>query len=166
MFNSDSFVEQAIRTKADVTYFFKVFVSLLFVVFGVFILLFISPVGMLSILIGICLYFYFSGDSNMEYEYTLTNGSVDIAVIYNSSKRKEKKHFSLDQVTMVVPKDSKRIEHERFTKTFDYTSKKDTASVIALVLEEKENKQLILMEPNEKTMQHIRAYAKNKIYDI
>lgn len=100
----------------------------------------------------------------MEYEYTLTNGSVEIAAIYNASRRKEKKHFSLEQVSMVVPKDSPRISNERFVKTYDFTSKRHPEAVIAMVLDEKDKKQLILMEPNEKTMTHIKNYAKNKVY--
>lgn len=163
---SDSYVEQVLKAKPDGTFYLKMFISSFFVVLGIISFPFIGSTGFVFAMLGICLFFCFFGDSNMEYEYTLTNGGVDVAAIYNASKRKEKKHFELEKVTMIVPKGSLRISQEKFAKKYDFTSKRAGDLIIALVLEEKGNKQLILMEPDEKTMAHIKSYAKDKMYDL
>ena len=134
---------------------------------GISTFLFVEPGwGFVVFVVGICLFFYFLGDCKLEYEYAMTNGSVEIAAVYNASRRKELMHFELEQVTMIVPKGSERIAHETFRKKRDFTSKKKKEKEIALVLELESGKELIFMEPNKKSLEHIKMYTKNKYYDI
>lgn len=163
---SDSYVEQAFRAKPAGDYYVKLFLSVLLAVAGCGAVFFSVLIGFVLFLAGICLFFYFMGNRNMEYEYILTNGGVEIAAIYNASKRKELMSFELDQVTMIVPKDSNRIATETFARKRDYTSRTGDGKVISFVVEQNGSKELVMMEPNEKILAHVKNYARNKMYDI
>lgn len=162
---SDTYVEQSVQAKPGFDYFLKIFISIALIVVGI--PLIIGGLGLFMIAFGIVLLVVFAGDSRVEYEYTLTNGSVDIAAIYNASRRKEKMQFDLGNVTMVVPKDSNRINpQEKFLKKYSFLSKKGEGQQISIILEENGKKILVDMEPNEKSMEHIKMFAKNKCYDL
>ena len=164
---SDSYVEMAVKAKPGKDYYLKLTMSILLIAIGIFAFLFIlGGIGLVISIIGICLFCYFMGEKNLEYDYTLTNGSIEVAAIYNGSKRKELMHFELDQVTMVVPKGSNRISHENFVKLYDFTSKTGEGTAIALVLERDSRKELVLLEPNDKALEHIKTFARHKVYDI
>lgn len=163
---SDSYVEQSFKAKPGRDFYLRLFFSVLLVIAGGVLTLFSALIGFVLFLAGICMFFYFMGNRNMEYEYILTNGSVEIAAIYNASKRKELKSFDLEQVTMIVPKDSNRIASESFTQKKDYSSRMGEGKVISLVIEMNGRKELVSIEPNEKTLMHIKTYARNKMYDI
>ena len=164
---SDSYIEQSFRAKPDKLFYVKMALAVWVTCIGVLMFLFITPqLGMIIIVVGIALMVYAAGERRMEYVYTLTNDNVDIAAIYNASRRKEKMHFGLEQVTMIVPKGSDRISHETFKKIRNYTSGFGREQEIALVLEVNGSKELIIMEPDEKSLQHIKNYTKNKYYDI
>ena len=67
---------------------------------------------------------------------------------------------------MIVPENSNRIEHENFAKKRNYTSGNKNRNAVTMVVEVNGAKQAVTMELNEKCMDHIRLYGKNKIYDL
>lgn len=162
----DSYIEQAIKAKPGREYYIKIMIPLFVAIIGAISVMFIGVLGILIFVIGICLFMNLSAKRQLEYEYTLTNGSIDIAAIYNASKRKELMNFELEQVTMIVPKDSKRIETEQFAKKRDYTSRRGKGQVISMVVEYNGSRELVSIEPDERTLEHIRNYARNKMYDL
>ena len=166
MLNSDNYVEYAFKARPEASFYVKLVIAMWIILLGIPMLLFIGGIGLIISIIGICLFIYFLGFGKVEYEYTLTNGSVEIAAIYNASKRKELFHFEMEQVTMIVPETSNRIEHENFAKKRNYTSGNKDRNAVTIVVEINGGKQAVSMELNEKCMEHIRLYAKNKIYDL
>ena len=166
MLSSDNYVEYAIKARPDTGFYVKLVVAIWVILLGIPMLLFVGGVGVIISIIGICLLVYFWGFVKVEYEYTLTNGSIEIAAIYNASKRKELFHFEMEQVTMIVPENSNRIEHENFAKKRNYTSGNKDRNAVTMVVEVNGAKQAVSMELNEKCMDHIRLYGKNKIYDL
>lgn len=163
---NDSYVEQALKAKPGNDFYVKLAISIWVIFMGIPVLFFIGGIGIILSIIGICLFVHFLGYRNMEYEYTLTNGSIEIAAIYNASKRKELMHFEMEQVTMVTPEDSDRISHELVVKRHNFTSGNKDRRGIALIVEINGKKELVLMEPSAKSLEHIKGFAKNKIYDI
>ena len=125
----------------------------------------IGAVALVIAVIGICIIVSFAQDKNVEYEYTFTDGSVEIAAVYNASKRKEIFSFEMNNVAMIVPFGSKRIENERFSKKRDYSSKKKNDKIYCFVIESDKEKQLVLLEPDEKAMTHIKTFGRNKMYN-
>lgn len=166
MLSSDNYVEYAIKARPSTSFYVKLVLAMWIILLGIPMLLFVGGIGLIVSIIGICLFVYFWGFGKVEYEYTLTNGSVEIAAIYNASKRKELFHFEMEQVAMIVPENSNRIEHENFAKKRNYTSGNKDRNAVTMVVEINGAKQAVSMELNEKCMEHIRLYAKNKIYDL
>ncbi len=172
MFNSDSFLEQVVKNgKPNKYYYLKIVLSILVILTGWVIILFMGA-GIMSIMVapviiigGIFLFFYVLGFRRMEYEYTFTNGSIEIAGVYKASRR-EFFHFDFDQVLMITPANSKRLEHENIDRKSYFGSVKGNDHQIAMLVEINKKKELIIMEPNEKTMKHILLFAKNKCYDL
>lgn len=163
---TDTYVEQSIKAKPGSDYYLKLVGCVAIMLLGVPLFLFVGGPGLALILLGIILLTTFMGDSNLEYEYSLTNGSVDIAAIYNASRRKEKFQFNMDDVTMVVPQGSNRIEMEKFVKKYDFTSHSKEAKSVSFVIEKDSKKTLVSLELNDKCMEHVKMYAKNKMYDL
>ena len=121
---NDSYVEQVFRAKPRGAFYVKLLIAALMICIGLLSIWFaLVGEGFLIIVVGIALFSYFFAESNLEYDYTFTNEGVEVAAVYNGSRRKEKLSFELGQVTMVVPKDSQRIANESFQKKYDFTSK-------------------------------------------
>lgn len=166
MLLNDAYVEQSVKATPGIGYFGKIFISVALIVFG-FPFILLRGLGLLMMVAGIALLMHFAGDAKMEYEYTLTNGNVEIAAIYNASRRKEIMQFNFDNVSLVVPKGSNRINpQEKFAKTYSFVSKTGEGQQVSFVLEENGKKKLVTIEPDEKSLEHIKMYAKNKCYDI
>lgn len=163
---NDSYIEQSFRAKPGTSFFVRLAIAIWVTCMGIPLLMFVGGIGLIVAIIGICLFAYFLSYRNVEYEYTFTNSSVEIAIIYNASKRKELMHFDMEQVSMIVPKDSERIAHEVFNKKHDYTSRTHKELELALIVDVNGNKELVLMEVNEKSLAHIKSYSRNKYYDI
>ncbi|MDO5156736.1 MAG: DUF6106 family protein [Eubacteriales bacterium] len=163
---TDAFVEQSVKTKPGKRYILRLVACVLLALSGIPLMLVVGGLGILVIAFGIYLFTYYYGDKNAEYEYSLTNGSVEIAVIYNLSRRKDLMQFDMSNVSMVVPAGSNRISNKKFTKVYDFSSRMPDSHAISLVVEEDDKKKLVILEPNEKAMEHIKQHAKHKCYDL
>lgn len=163
---SDSYIEQVIKARPGKDYYSRMSAPLIVAVIGAISVLFIGILGVFIFAIGIYLFMSNAGKGQMEYEYILTNGSVEIAAIYNANKRKEMTSFELEQVTMIVPQGSERIATEKFAKKRDYSSRTGKGQVISLVVEANGRREMVSIEPDERTMAHIKSYARNKMYDL
>lgn len=162
---NNSFCEMAVKSKTSADYYVKMFLSIVVVLAGVLLFPIIGAISLVLVVIGVCMIGYFGQEKNLEYEYTFTDGSVDIAAVYGGSKRKEVFSFEMDNVSMIVPIGSKRIEHERFSKKRDYSSKKRNDKIYCFVIESDKEKQLVLLEPNERALAQIKMYGRNKMYN-
>lgn len=163
---SNSFYEMAIRSKATAGFYWKMLMCTVITSMGVLAFPLLGGVSFMFFILGIWLFVMFAPERKIEYEYTFTDGSVEIAAVLDGSKRKELLSFDMESVTMVVPKDSQRISNEKFAKIRNYSSKKKDAKIICLVAELNKSKQLIMLEPDEQALGHIKTYARNKMYDI
>ena len=162
---SNSFYEMAVKSKAGADYYGKMALGIMITILGVLAFPLIGGISFVISVIGIIVIFTFAQDRNLEYEYTFTEDSVEIAAVYNASKRKELFSFELNNVTMIVPGNSLRLEHVTFAKKRDYSSKRKDADKLLMVLELDDKKQLIVLEPNEKATEYIKNRAKHKMYN-
>mgnify|MGYP007101881029 CR=1 FL=1 len=162
---SDSYVEYAVKSKPEKNFYLGVAGGILCIMLGIFLLLF-DLVGIAIVLIGICLIVFFGKTKNIEYEYIITNGNVEISAIYGASRRTVKKQFDATLIKMVCPGDSNRLAGEQFAKRFDFTSKNKAQSNVAVVVERDEKKELVLLELNDKCIDHMKSYLRHKVYDL
>jgi hypothetical protein len=142
-----------------------VFGGILCIVLGVVALLF-DLVGILLIAGGIVLIVFFSKEKSVEYEYTITNGSVEVSAIYAASRRTLKKQFDASQISYICPSDSNRISGEKFAKQYNYTSKQADAKSVAVIIENNDKKELVLLELNERCIEHMKRFLHHKVYDL
>lgn len=162
---NDGYVEYAVKTKAEANFYIGVISGIVCILLGMFLLLF-DLIGIVFFLVGICLTVYFGKTKNIEYEYIITNGSVEISAIYDASRRKLKKQFDASLIKMMCPGDSNRISAENFEKRYDFTSKKKDQPSVAVVIEQDEKKELVLMEMNDKCIEHMKQFLRHKVYDL
>lgn len=161
----NSFYEMAVKSKATGDYYLKMALGIIITLLGVLAFPLVGGISLVVVVIGICVIASFAQDKNVEYEYTFTDGSIEIAAVYNDSKRKEVFSFEMDHVSMIVPQGSLRIANESFSKKRDYTSKTQNDKIYCFVLESEKSKELVMLEPNEKALAHIKTYGRNKMYN-
>ncbi len=161
----NSFYEMAVKAKSMSDYYWKMALGVVVTVLGVLAFPLLGAYALIIVVIGLYILVTYAQDKNVEYEYTFTDSSIEIAAIINASKRKEVFEFDMEQVTMIVPLGSKRIENERFAKKRDYSSAKRDDQVYCFVVEVDKQKQLVMLEPDEKALKHIKTFGRNKMYD-
>lgn len=160
------FFECIVKSKPRMAFYLKMLLGLV-LIFGSFVaVLYIPQFSYLFFIGGAVIIGIFFKERKVEYEYIFTNGSVEVAVVYNLCRRKELYSFEMEQVTMIVPKGSQRISNEQFAKKHDFTSKKRDTKAIALVVDNEKNKQLVVLEQDEKILDYIKTVAKNKMSDF
>lgn len=103
---------------------------------------------------------------NIEYEYTFTNGDLDIDKIINKSKRKHVLTISVNDILVMVPVNNSDYakEVEDYTKLYDFSSgtvKENTYA--AIIRSGTDGKIKFIIEPNEKMFKAIRSYIPRKI---
>lgn len=162
----NSFYEMAVKSKPMTDYYLKIALGFIVILAGILAFPFISGISFLVVVVGVWILYAFGRDCRVEYEYTFTDNEVEIAAVLNAMKRKELYSFSMDKVTMIVPKDSQRIENEQIKKIKDYSSKQDDAEVICMVVDTGNGKHMVILEPNEKALAHIKTFARNKMHDL
>jgi len=94
---------------------------------------------------------------NVEYEYILTNGELDIDAIYNKTRRKRMFSGVLKDIELMAPANERTYEREfsTATETKDYSTGSGEKGVFAILASYKGKKQKILIEPNELMMNAI-----------
>ena len=108
-------------------------------------------------------------ERNIEYDYCFANDEIEIAKIINRKRRRTAIQFDMNNIRLIAPEDSIRLSNEkeknpqiRFT---DYTSEEPTNKVYGFVLDLRGISTLILMEPTDAMMEHLRQLIPNKIYE-
>ncbi len=102
---------------------------------------------------------------NVEYEYIVTNGDLDIDMIV--SKRKRKRIFSANckEFEIVAPvKSSSFSQHVQSIKNrIDASSSIDSPDAYFATLTYNNNKTLVIFEPDERMLKNFKIYIPRKI---
>ncbi len=161
-----SFYEMSVKSKAMSDYYLKIALGMLITFIGLMAIPFVGTIMLFVVVLGLYVINAFIRDKNVEYEYTFTDDNIEIAAILDGSKRKELMAFDMGRVFMVVPKGSLRIDEASIKVKKNYTSKNKDAKVVCFVLGSDQSKQLVMLEPDEKALEHIKTYGKSKVYDL
>lgn len=165
MYN-DSFIEQSFKARPMISFYLKMFISIVLILTGGVFLFFIDLlIGFVLTVAGICLLCFYFGERKVEYEYTLTNGSIEVAAIFNATKRKELCCIDLSKATLIIPSSSQRAQTQDASKKYRYVSGKKDANTI-LIYADDNKKACYELEPDEKSFAHIKNYARNKMSDF
>lgn len=162
----DSYVEQIIDVKTPSIFFARIGLSVMFLVFGILLIVNHIILALAFILTGMIFFNMVKDERRVEYEYTLSNAHVEVAVIYNKAKRKELRGFDLDSISVIVPGTSKRFENVPKLQVYDYTSCYEDGNIVMFYYEKQGEKFLFKLEPNEEVMEHVKLFAKGKMSEF
>lgn len=105
----------------------------------------------------------------IEYDYCFSAEEIEVAKIINRKRRRSAIIFDMNNIRLIAPKDSMRLSNEqernpqmRFT---DYTAMEPTDKVYGFLLDLRGIHTIILLEPTETMMEHLRQVIPNKIYE-
>ena len=162
---NDVFVEQIVERKQDLRTTLKkmllilgaIVISTIFLIVGI--LRFIFPaVFALSMYGAIRL----AKKQNLEYEYSFTNGELDIDRIIGRRTRSRELSIhvrSLSILATVTEANYKDYEHRNYTKTLDASSsQKSTKRWFAVYRNDAGNESLLIFEPNERLLEAMRKF--------
>lgn len=133
------------------------------VVLSLIAIIFIPMVGPLLAVFVLWGAHYLSSKLKKEYEYTFTNGDLDIDVIYNKSKRKHlitidcKKILGFDHIK------NKAQGVAGIDKVMDCTSGKEVDNIYGITYDIEHKKTRILIEPNEAILKGIKTYTPRSV---
>ena len=103
---------------------------------------------------------------NIEYEYIVTNGDLDIDVII--SKRKRKRIFSANcrEFDIVSPVKSSHFDQsvQNIRNRIDASSSRDSPDAYFVTLNYNGEKTLVIFEPTEKMLNNFRFYIPRKVF--
>lgn len=126
-----------------------------------------SLAGLETLLAVACLYgaYYLSGKFNKEFEYVITEDTVDIDIIYNASSRKRLISFSVKDVEILASvkdvNNNSRLK-EQFNRVIDATTASAGANVYFAVLE-RDGKTLVKFEPPAEALAVLKKFAPMKV---
>lgn len=96
---------------------------------------------------------YFVHNMNIEYEYSVTNGDIDIDRIYNKTKRKNVFTGNCaDFLVMAHIDDNEHLGQYKDLKKYDFSSGGIYGNTYIFVTEYKGKKAQIIIEPNEEIL--------------
>ncbi len=141
-------VKKKITAKDTAIRFAVIFAAVLAVLAG----LFLIPAALLAALVlGIASYFVIQ-NTDLEYEYTLIEKSLDIDKIMAKTRRKRLKSYDLNDADLIAPISSHRMDYYNSNsklRTIDYTSGTPEGTVYAVIIKDGNETAKVLIEPDE-----------------
>ncbi len=125
-------------------------------------------IGILAFLIALVLgalsYYLIFPRLNVEYEYAILNHDLQIDAIYSKAKRKAKLGFDIQQAEIIAPAKSHRLDSYRAEKTYDFTSGDASAKTYAVMIALDQKNTCVLIEPDDKMLDHMKQWMGMKLY--
>ncbi len=138
-------------------------IILAFAVFMIPVLTGFAPILAAAILYGI---YYFSKSRNIEFEYAVTNGDLDIDKII--AQRKRKRIFSVNCKEFEVVAKVRSVHHneeiKRIPVKIEAVSSMDSEDVYFTVTNYKGSKTVVYFEPSQKMLDAFRTFIPRKVH--
>lgn len=168
MIVKDFFEEKGVKAKPNVKGTVTMWMMGFLTVAGIVVAYWFAPALMMS-LATLIIFIMMFRERNIEYEYIVANEEIEVAKIINQKRRRTAIQFDTSNIRLIAPAESIRLSNEqeknpqmRFT---DYTSLEPTSKVYGFVLDLRGINTIILLEPTDAMMEHLRKLIPNKIYE-
>ena len=102
--------------------------------------------------------------TNVEYEYSYFNGSIEIDQIQAKQFRKKLVSIDLDEVEVVAPTGSLEIQQYRRLKKYNYSSRRKGIPTYQMAINHKGKRARIVFEPKEEILTEMKLVAPRKVY--
>lgn len=169
MYYQDVYIEKSVRRV--VPPFTKVLNIILYLltIWGAFLFIAVDyRIYGIPLMITIVATYFVSQSAKLDFDYTYTNGCLDITRIVRKRRRKEIVSCEMKDVMVVAVSKSEPVQQYigRSMKTFDCTSHdKDTPYYTMIVKGEQANSDLkILFEPGEEMLEAMKRIAPDKVF--
>ena len=165
----DTFLEKIVRQRKTTQDYVKMagyLLAALLLLFAAF--LFQSILDILVVVVvggvGYGLWYFLSG-LNREFEYSVTNGELDIDVIYSRRKRKRVFSGAAKQFEMMaqISSDEYRQAQKGQYKLLDCSAYPGARENWFLVTEYQGGRVLVVFAPDERMLKHLKKYNPSKI---
>lgn len=161
---SEGYVECLVARKSSVVMtFLKILLIMLTVVF-VIIGMRLLPGLLVAVVTGIGAYFAYM-NADIEYEYLYLDKEISIDKVMAKSRRKKAGSYSVDQMEILAPLNSHRLDSykNRNTKTLDYSSGMASQPEKRYMMVCNGDVKVII-EPNEEMIKAIQNVAPRKVF--
>lgn len=163
---NDAYYEQLVARKPKPTD--MIIRILIIVLLALILIVTMSFLGFFGVIITVLLaflaYYFVFPKLSVEYEYILLNHDLEIDAIYSKSKRKKLFTFDLQQAEIIAPKSSPRLNSSHPEKTIDYSSGDANAKAYAIMAPLDQKNTCIIIEPDDKMLNHIRGWMGSKFF--
>lgn len=105
--------------------------------------------------------------TDLEYEYLLVNGELDIDVIMSQAKRKRVKSINIPEADLIAPLNSHRMDYyngNQKMKVLDYSSGDAQHKRFAIITRDGNEACKIIIEPDETFAQAMKNSAPSKVF--
>lgn len=163
---NDAYYEQLVTRKARPA---DMVIRVLTVLVIVAVALLGTPfIGALALIVAVLLavlagYFVFP-KLNVEYEYVLLNHDMDVDAIYSQSKRKRQLSFDIRQAEIMAPSASPQLASYKAEKTYDFSSGSADAQSYTLYISLEQGMSCVILEPDDKMLEHMQGWMGMKLY--
>ena len=149
---NDAMYEQIVARKPRP---YDLLIRILIVLLIVAIIFFGMPlIGMIALLpalvVGFLAYYIIFPRLNVEYEYSILNHDIQIDAI--------------QQAEIIAPAKSPRLQSYHAEKTYDFTSGEAAAKVYAIMISLEQKNSCVLIEPDDKMLDHMKQWMGMKLY--
>ena len=161
---SETYVECLVARKPSMLLtFLKMLLIMLTVVFVLVGMVFLPGLAVAAVT-GVAAYFA-TMNANIEYEYLYLDREISVDKVMAKSRRKKANTFSVDQMEMLAPLNSHRLDSYRNqnTKTLDYSSGVAGQPEKRYMMIYEGNKKVIF-EPNAEMVKAIQSIAPRKVF--
>ncbi len=163
----DKLNERVVKAKADSSAVLSVAGSIFVILMGLFLTVTVTPFSLLVVVIGSYLLAYVKDGLKLEYEYTLTNGDIDVAKILDKKRRKEIRSISADSITYMNYADSERVRNDLEVKKGqvlirDYSGVAEDGKLVAIYSSDGNRDSIDIFSFDEKCLNHMKDVLKMK----
>lgn len=167
----DTFMEKLVARKKTLTDYLIIAAT----VIGTLLLIFVVLSIPILIRLGLSLLFaagiaylgyWVITSRNIEYEYIVTNGDLDIDIIISKRKRKRIFSASCKDFDIVSPVKSSRFDQsvQGIKNRIDASSSIDSPDAYFITLNYNGERTLVIFEPTEKMLNNFRLYIPRKVF--
>lgn len=166
----DIFIEKLVtRKKTSRDYLIRVGIILAAIILSIAALTFLGGFGPIVIAGMIYGAYLFLTGTNVEFEYSVTNGDIDIDRI--TAQRKRKRVFSshckeFDMVARASdPKHQREVQNVNIKNRIEAVSSMDSPDVYFITLNYKGNRTIVFFEPSEKMLNAFKTFIPRKVFE-
>ena len=161
----DNYVEQIVPSKAKGALLIPVVLTYVLLFVGMGLMFFgLAQLGLPLLVIDIVVFFISTHNLKIEYEYIFTNGDLDVARIRNKASRKAVFSFEQGEVQRILSYQGEKFQNEKSlgrVKIKDFTSMREKRADEWYAFFVKDA--VVLLELNEKTLEHVKTVFKGKL---